>query len=244
MNPPENWANLLRRHEDEIRLASNAVGLIHGVDQQVVGTGFLVAPNVVMTTKFVWDYIDWAPERTPSGECKRPYLCMDHGDSTCEVKLFFRELLYPSGQEASQVVLIEVVGHDPVQYPFLSITNPLPPANTIIGQYAFVIGYSFHDARLPKVFEDRLLGGKYGIKRLMPGRILSLSANTFGQSDSVSDGRVDSSMFTSDISTTGGTAGGPIIDLSTGKVLGVSFGGAWRGEGEIFVRADDPPRRN
>jgi S1-C subfamily serine protease len=42
-------------------------------------------------------------------------------------------------------------------------------------------------------------------------------------------------QFTTDISTSGGTAGGPLVDLMTGQVIGVQVAGLWRGERGKFA---------
>jgi len=51
----------------------------------------------------------------------------------------------------------------------------------------------------------------------VPGRIVSVEKD--------SDSAVH--RIVSDISTTSGTAGGPLVDLQTGRVLGIHYGGQW-----------------
>jgi hypothetical protein len=133
--------------------------------------------------------------------------------------------------------------HDIVVYPPLPLAEPLAPTNTLIGQYAFVIGYPFHDdRRMPAEFTKHLLGEQDGHKRLMPGRILA-----FGQarpSGVVGPHGVHpgADVFATDISTSGGTAGAPLVDLATGRVIGVSYAGQWKDERGKFAYAEFIPK--
>jgi hypothetical protein len=65
--PPENWAHLLRSHDTEIRSAATSVGLIVKADGTPVGTGFVVAPDLMMTTSFVLEAAGYVIERGQRG---------------------------------------------------------------------------------------------------------------------------------------------------------------------------------
>jgi hypothetical protein len=96
-----------------------------------------------------------------------------------------------------------------------------------------VIGYPFSDARLPPFFVTQLLGQKPGEKRLLPGCILAFnkeSALGLPATEKEKAGAAPRMIFATDVSTTSGTGGGPIIDLATDEVVGVHYGGLWRGE--------------
>jgi S1-C subfamily serine protease len=136
-------------------------------------------------------------------------------------------------------MLANLADHDDVLHPHLQLAEPLPAANTLIGQYAFVIGYPFRDPRMPEQFTERLLGKDQGRKRLMPGRILAFGREGPGVVGSESP---SAAVFTTDISTSGGTAGAPLIDLTTGQVIGMSFGGLWKGERGKFSYAESIPK--
>src|SRR5262249_27504764 len=112
--------------------------------------------------------------------------------------------------------------------------DPLPKANVLIGKYAYVVGYPFIDQRLPPEFTTRLLGTTEGRKLLIPGRILGFGVyGPFAGAESL--------RFTSDISTTGGNSGAPLVELSSGNVLGISLAGVWQGERGKFAYAQPIP---
>ena len=64
-----------------------------------------------------------------------------------------------------------------------------------------------------------VFGGHLGVLRAMPGRILDVTAVT-------TTGPIR--VITSDASTMGGVAGGPLVDLATGQVLGLHHSGFWK----------------
>jgi hypothetical protein len=55
LRAPENWKVLLDRHKATIQMAAASTGLIVNVNNGTKGTGFIVGPNLVMTTSFVLD---------------------------------------------------------------------------------------------------------------------------------------------------------------------------------------------
>ena len=75
-----------------------------------------------------------------------------------------------------------------------------------------------------------LLGDAPGIKRLLPGRTLGF----------VPDPRPPPTapVFKTDISTLGGTGGGPLVELVSGRVIGVHFAGEWDNEKGKFSSSE------
>jgi hypothetical protein len=57
-----------------------------------------------------------------------------------------------------------------------------------------------------------------------------------------STAQIGHAIITTDISTSGGTAGSPLIELLTGRVIGMSYAGQWQGERGKFAYADPIPR--
>jgi Trypsin-like peptidase domain len=234
---PENWASLLRRHDPEIRLAAASIGLILSSDGTPLATGFIVAPRLMMTAKFVLDTARFSPrvgsEANPTADRLR--LCLGSSKSSCDPSLTIGDVIYRGDAEGSKIVLVNLENHDIILNPPLPFADPLPAPNAIVGQYAFVIGYPFRDPRMPPVFIDHLLGKDDGRKRLMPGRILA-----FGQGgpNAFESKHPAPPVFTIDMSTTGGTAGAPLMDLTTGRVIGMNFAGVWKGERGKFAYAE------
>jgi hypothetical protein len=234
----ENWAGLLKRRTAEIGSAAAATGLVLGANDWPVGTGFIVGPGVMMTVGYVMDLA----RKAANGD-KSPRLCLGSSAADCGNSLPTGAILYDGRQDNSDLVLVELKDHDPDLVPFLVIADPLPEPNTVVGHYAYVIGYPFQvdDTSEPAEFTKRLLGEtevRKGRKRLMPGRILAFRRLMFP----APPGTVETNLFTSDLSATAGTAGGPLMDLETSKVIGVHSLGRWYPTRGMFSFAE-PIRR-
>lgn len=77
-----------------------------------------------------------------------------------------------------------------------------------------VIGYPAEDGRNDASAMRQIFDGIYRVKRLSPGRLMSVAPN----------GR----LLEHDCSTLGGNSGSPVIDLETGKACGIHFKGTYR----------------
>ncbi|WP_298243935.1 trypsin-like peptidase domain-containing protein [uncultured Bradyrhizobium sp.] len=234
-DPPENWAGVLKRHIVEIGAAAGSTGLILDSVGNPTATGFIVAPGVMMTTSYVSNALR-VSKTEPSKPAKPPTLCLGPSAANCAPSLELGDVIYPKETTDSPLVLIELHGHDQVLQPPLSVADPLPAPNDIIGSYVHVIGYPVRDPRMPEEFMKRLLGETDGKKRLMPGRVLAV-----GSSMSIYPVG-DTTVLTTDISTTGGVGGGPLIDLKSGKVIGVAHSGSWKGDRGKFAYSVPIPR--
>ena len=92
----------------------------------------------------------------------------------------------------------------------LAAAEPAP----IAGRKVAVIGFAATDRRNEPADEERIFGSPIGPNlHLMPGEL----------------GRLDRTLnrptISHDCSTSGGSAGAPLVDLETGEVLGIHFGG-------------------
>jgi hypothetical protein len=238
LQAPENWKGLLGRNETAIRAAEASTGLILHGDGSAAGTGFIVAPGLVMTATFVLDAFWRTPSSVEAEQPVPPRLCLGPSETSCEPALTIGDIVYRD--EESHIIIANLESHDAVLHPPLPLSAPLPEANTLIGRYVFVVGYPYPDARMPEDFVRLLLGETKGHRRVMPGRILAFGAGSppaFGNPESK---RLP--VFTTDISTSGGTGGGPLVDLTTGAVLGMSHSGRWQGERGKFAYAQPIPR--
>ncbi len=104
------------------------------------------------------------------------------------------------------LVLLELSG-DVVAEP-LTIADALPQAGQAVG----VIGFPQRDMRWKDVAFAEHFAGAPGEKHVMSGAVI----------DAPESG---TSMFSHDCFTSVGTAGGPLIDLTTGSAVGVHIGG-------------------
>jgi endonuclease G len=77
-----------------------------------------------------------------------------------------------------------------------------------------VIGYPAEDGRNDAFAMRQIFEGRYRVKRLSPGRLMSVSP----------DGR----LLEHDCTTLGGNSGSPVINLATSKACGLHFAGTYR----------------
>jgi hypothetical protein len=234
LSPPDNWAGLLRRQEADIKAVSAATGIFTRAGQEPSGTGFIVAPGLVMTTKYVAEY---ARTRSKSEKDSLKFCLRGVDQDKC---LSVGATIYVGGSEDRKIALVEILNHDIAVDPYISFWQPLPTANELTGRYVYVMGFPYYDARMPPEFMDRLLGKIVGRKRLMPGRVLAVGQKTPG--GLIEEGLGAPPLITTDISTSGGAGGGPLVDLATGKVIAVSYAGVWQGEKGKFAYAQTPPK--
>ena len=97
---------------------------------------------------------------------------------------------------------------------------------------------------MPTPFVEQLLGGRFLVKRMVPGRVVSLGPIDMGETTKenmkAAPGVVRA--IQSDISSAPGLSGGPLVDLRTGEVVGMHYAGRWQeGKGKFayaFSMAD------
>lgn len=95
----------------------------------------------------------------------------------------------------------------------------IEPARLLEGEIA-VIGYLAPDSRNDADVQRQIFDGKYRVKCLQPGLI-------FGHAEVTDDGRTVHALL-HDASTLGGNSGSLLVDLTTGHVVGLHFGGVYR----------------
>jgi hypothetical protein len=226
----ENWAPILQPQASTIVTVARSVGvLMRNETSDPIGLGFVVAPGVVATADYMARNLK---EELEKGTVR---LCFGKTLSGCETSLAVGKIIYAedkSGFGSKGMVLLELLNHDPLIVPPVAVADPLPAAGDVVGRYTYVIGYPSEDPRMPKALTKWLLGDTLGVKRVMPGRILALGR----KEDSTAP------LITSDTLTTV-SGGGPLIDLTTGKVLGIVHSGVWQDDvrGKFQYSVTFPP---
>jgi hypothetical protein len=94
--------------------------------------------------------------------------------------------------------------------------DPASP-NECVGREVALIGYPARDYRSDLQVQDRVFDGIYGVKRLQPGL-------TLGEREFRSAGLTVATLA-HDASTLGGSSGSCVVDVATGRVLGLHFAG-------------------
>ncbi len=94
------------------------------------------------------------------------------------------------------------------------LPGPLVLAKTFTpkpGNPLYIVGYPAEDSRAQEKYLQAIFQNVYDVKRLQPGYLLSADSGSM-------------KLF-HDCFTVGGNSGSPLIDLETGKVIGLHIGG-------------------
>lgn len=233
---PQEWS-MLDAHRTKIQESIRRVGRIELTghpDLEWAGTGFLVAPDVVMTNRHV--AIEFA-RRGDSG-------CSFLSGRSCGLDLL-REAGNPAEMRFTVTEVLGIHDDDYVDMALLRVSpageggsTPLPPPlelmatspDEAIGRPVYVVGYPAWDGRRNEpAAMSRIFTDVYNVKRLQPG----VTTRT----------PKPETAFGHDCSTLGGNSGSPVIDLTTHHVMGLHFGGRY-GRGNyalpMWQLVDDP----
>ncbi len=209
----EPWLEL-ENSRATIERAISCVGRLESSDQSFpfLSTAFMVGENVALTTRHVAETFT-----VGIGDTKLRF--RDNRNVWINFKA------ETSDGDSDRAAVTEVVFIHPywdvaalrieTQRPFLKLATFRPLANSA----AVAIGYPAFDMRNDGDVQNRIFAGTYNVKRLMPARVLGeATIESFGHAVSV---------MTHDASTLGGTAGAPLIDVTSGNVLGLNFAGMY-----------------
>jgi V8-like Glu-specific endopeptidase len=213
--PPQAWKKL-EPIRDSIETTIKSVGRIEVKGHPAmdwIGTGWLIAANVVITNRHV------AKEFTRQDGRRWVF------EPGMRGRIDFHEEF--GGGAAAEFGLTEVIGvHDDLDLALFRVArrsagNALPPPLELVprtarpkkGQQVYVIGFPASDSRRNDPDEmRRIFDNIYNVKRLQPGEVISVSG----------------SEFKHDCSTLGGNSGSCVIDLESHRVLGLHFSGRYR----------------
>jgi len=185
------------------------------------GTGFLLTPDLFLTNHHVITQLTDGTDTIDPG--------------SVEVR-FVQEYGAP---DEPAVSVAEIYGFHPDEdaailrlAPSATLQNrkPLSWSTTLLADSAniVVVGYPFADSRNP-LFVETIFGGRLGVKRLGPGEFIGTKRGAIFH----------------DCSTLGGNSGSPVVEMTTGKVVGLHSDGAFLARNEAvgaealqdFVRA-------
>lgn len=216
--PPPGW-EMLERRRVYIEETCRSVGRIELTGHPTmdwIGTGFLVAENVIMTNRHV------AKEFCQLGPRRRWIF-----EPLAKISIdYIKELSIP---ETFEFELTDIIGiHEALDLalfkttPLSSLGIPAPRPFTLTSQApqslrgfkVYTMGYPGYDSKRndPDIIH-RIFSNIYGVKRLQPGEITALFD--------------DRSILTHDCSTLGGNSGSCLVDIETNKVVGLHFCGRY-----------------
>jgi endonuclease G len=225
------WSSRLKPFLNAIEGTLKSVGRVEvkgHPDYEWLGTGWLAAPDIVVTNRHVAREFARA---AGSGFVFRPGL----GNRNMTANIDFKEELDGTDEASVDVDAILYVAGDGAAYPdiaFLKLKSGGGRDNLILAanskpkdKYVGVIGYPARDDRRndPDAARD-IFRDIYEKKRFAPGEIQSGEATT-------------PMIFEHNCSSLGGNSGSAIIDVSNGEVLGLHFGGRFE-KANYAVRAE------
>lgn len=214
----EAWAGIIEKAQEQINGVIPAVGRIELVNGDIpwAGTGWMIAGGIVVTNRHVAN--EFSRRDRASG--KFVFLPgLSSGQVSSDIDFLEEENRLDTDEHPVTSVLW-VAGPDDPDVAFLRVTQaggkpalppPIPLADGAAEQMVVAaIGYP---ARDPSIRDQQLVlsifGDVYEKKRLAPGKVLS----------------VGDTLLTHDCSTLGGNSGSVLIDLNTGKAVGLHQGG-------------------
>lgn len=223
----EVWEPILRKADDILRKASRAVGRIDltGGRLDWVGTGWVITDNLIVTNRHV------AEEFARSKGDAFVFRTGIDGPVVADM-----DFVHEADSENSLVFrLIRPVHIEPEPGPDVAffeieqtgggcnLATPIPlAAAPVATKYVATIGYPAYDSRIPEPdLMKQIFGNLYDTKRLSPGAVTKV-----GETDLLHN-----------CTTLGGNSGSVVLDLDSGRALGLHFSGSFL-KSNYAVRAD------
>lgn len=224
----ENLAQALNNNRAKVEKAIPAVGRIEVKNHHSyswIGTGWLVAEDVVVTNRHV--AVEFAKKSDQRIEFLRNHYtnkeisaCIDLREEISrpdevsrEIEFRVREVLFISDDDSFDVAFLRVKKESDNDFP---LPNPIKLAEYVppIGRNVAVIGYPARDSRCPTPEDmERIFGSIYNVKRIAPGELIRTpSPATPG-------------ILEHDCTTLGGCSGGVVLDITTGEAVGLHYAG-------------------
>jgi V8-like Glu-specific endopeptidase len=217
--PPDPWTDL-ENHRSQIETNLASVGRIE-VDGHPrlpwVGTGFLVADDVVMTNRHVAkEFISLGSDKLRFEAGMSVFVDFkEEFGSALETEYACTEIIGVHDDYDMALLRVEASGDASSLAPPLKLSGSAPASST--DHRAYVVGYPAADpTRNDASVMDKIFGGIYDVKRLQPGEIRAVDEG--------------SGTLAHDCSTLGGNSGSCLIDLDTHQVIGLHFRGKYREE--------------
>jgi S1-C subfamily serine protease len=216
--PPAPWAHLGDDPiQQRLRHAATCVGRIEVPGDpripRYAGTGFLLAGGLVMTNRHVAELFavssGTGPTFRPSAQHERQPVRLV-GVTPTPLRITAVVHIDPTWDMA----LLRVADAPADRYLDLAET----PARQTAGRVVAAIGYPASDDRNDPIAQANIFGDRYQVKRLAPGMIVT----TEHEVETDWGGFIG---ITHDCSTLGGNSGSPLVDVETGRVVGLHLGG-------------------
>lgn len=202
------WAPRLRGARAELTRAILATGRIRTEDASLpfIGTGFAVGPDLIATAEFIAKMLV-----KPGQPLTRAWIDFAGEADSAHRDEYEITAVVGMDPDAKLAILKLDRTFDVPRSLRLSETAP----QSALGADICVVNYAGNDAlRNDPAAVRTLFGDTFDVKRIAPGKITGLEKNGI--------------VLTHDATTLAGGAGAPVIDLDTGDVVGMHFGGAFQ----------------
>lgn len=188
-----------------------AISRLEGAKKTLIGTGFVVAPCLLMTNRHVVDILTHS-----SGvlDATRAIVNFEQewNQNAKRDPLAIRSVI--AIHDTHDLALLEVVADDAPALPFSE--DAIADGDDIA-----VVGYPVNDVARNPLFVNALFNGAFGVKRAAPGDVV----------------RRNEKAFFHDCTTLGGNSGSPVFSLASGKVIGVHAEGLFLTRNEAVPAA-------
>jgi len=170
------------------------------------GTAFVVAPDVIVTADFLFGGAGGAGSSGSVGQF--PVVFSTAGTIDGGGKEFEAFLL--SRHPERQIAFLRVPGLQDAGILPVPLADAEPPTGTEVG----VVAYPVFDPRLPP--NAQLVGRDDETRKtLLPGQITDIPIST----------NAEGPLVYNNVPTSGGSSGGPLLDVESGTVMGLHLGG-------------------
>lgn len=207
--PPKNW-QILEDARTQIETLATSVGAVRkaeGSGSTTIGTAFVIGTHRAITSMHVANEV--AEQVSGQWRLKQNLgVSVNFGENPATTE---RQFLVSEIRVVPEARLSIVTVDEPFDAHPLALADTPTLANVLDNIY--LVGYPVSDSRGDPAVAARAIRSAAGVKRVLPGIILEMGP----------DGKTfDHSCFTLT-----GSGGSPAIHLSTGKVVGVHWGG-WK----------------
>lgn len=185
-----------------------------------VGTAWMVAPGVVITNRHVAEEFarrddgGFVFRQNFGGRVTRASVDWRREHMRPEESVFrVEEVLWIEPDASVDVALLRITetGFDGEAAPaVVELVREGDLTGDTVGRWIGVIGYPARDSRNDAADQQRIFDGIYNVKRLAPGQVTAV---------------VGEDLLHHDATTLGGNSGSVVLDLETGRALGLHFGG-------------------
>ncbi|MEM1007435.1 MAG: trypsin-like peptidase domain-containing protein [Myxococcota bacterium] len=221
------WTKLSHiQYRNTIMHAIKAVGCLelpYSHRYPYAGTAFIVGEGLLLTNRHVAETFS---EGVGNRHRIRFYTQMEpridfyremHRERAEELSILGVRMIHPHWDAA----LLEVEGLDPHKRRSLVLESREMAPESIAQREVIVIGYPGADTRDPESLplQQKIFQGFYEVKRMQPGTLM-------GYRDVLSYGKHVRAL-THDCSTLGGNSGSVVLDLQSGRVVGLHFAGRY-----------------